>query len=400
MAYSNVGKPVFYIDNYLYQRIIGTEFVEFTTSWSYNSEDVPVFSHQTDPNIYTLEPALPTNFGSTETITLGYFLAPWKGTNDSRYVESGNCEFYCALLNHNINGDSGDHFFSVLGIGGDTLTGDTITDEEAMLVSGQKEILNCDIQDSNFNHPSYNGSSILSWDQAMESTFPHLAVGIHNSSGSRSDFSLGAFSSGIKYTMPHSPDLKLSMSIEMDGIESVKTSGGSTFSNVKYSGNPLWTLGRNRTNPFAVYTGYDYDSDSDNPTNYLDVSRSAAQRHGRRTWNLKFSYISDRDLFSSTIRGSQYTQHMTDGTTGSHYHEDDLVEDDNGKKMHHTMETDDSFYAQVWNKTLGGALPFIFQPDSTFNDEFYICKFDQNSLKVKQSAHKVYDISVKIVESW
>ena len=54
----------------------------------------------------------------------------------------------------------------------------------------------------------------------------------------------------------------------------------------------------------------------------------------------------------------------------------------------------------MWNKTLGGALPFIFQPDSNFRDEFYICKFDQDSLKISQSAYKVYDVSVKIVEVW
>ena len=68
--------------------------------------------------------------------------------------------------------------------------------------------------------------------------------------------------------------------------------------------------------------------------------------------------------------------------------------------MKYNVDTDDSFYAQVWNKTMGGALPFIFQPDSNNSDEFYICKFDSRSLSVKQSAYKVYDVSLKIKEVW
>ena len=107
---------------------------------------------------------------------------------------------------------------------------------------------------------------------------------------------------------------------------------------------------------------------------------------------MKFSYVSDRDLFSSNLGSTGYTEHGNDST----YHEDDLE----NEELYFNIETDDSFYAQVWNKTLGGALPFIFQPDSNFRDEFYICKFDQDSLKVSQSAYKVYDISVKIVEVW
>ncbi|MAH51447.1 hypothetical protein CMI37_36870 [Candidatus Pacearchaeota archaeon] len=64
--------------------------------------------------------------------------------------------------------------------------------------------------------------------------------------------------------------------------------------------------------------------------------------------------------------------------------------------------TNDNFFSQVWHKTLGGTLPFIFQPDNSNNnpDQFAIAKFDPNSLKATQSAHNVYDISLKIEEVW
>ena len=68
----------------------------------------------------------------------------------------------------------------------------------------------------------------------------------------------------------------------------------------------------------------------------------------------------------------------------------------------YNLLTDDNFFSHVWHKTLGGTLPFIFQPDSSNNnpDQFAICKFKDNSLKATQSAFNVYDISLSIEEVW
>lgn len=73
-----------------------------------------------------------------------------------------------------------------------------------------------------------------------------------------------------------------------------------------------------------------------------------------------------------------------------------------GDGFEYNMFTDDSFIAQVWNKTLGGGLRFIFQPDSNNNnpDQFCIAKFDEKSLDIKQIAYRSYEISVKIRETW
>ena len=74
----------------------------------------------------------------------------------------------------------------------------------------------------------------------------------------------------------------------------------------------------------------------------------------------------------------------------------------NGTEFVYNLLTDDNFFSQVWHKTLGGTLPFIFQPDNNNNneDQFAICKFKENSLKATQSAVNVYDISVTIEEVW
>ena len=54
------------------------------------------------------------------------------------------------------------------------------------------------------------------------------------------------------------------------------------------------------------------------------------------------------------------------------------------------------------DRTIGGALPFVFQPDGNNNspDQFAICKLDHESFQYTQVANNVYDISLKIREVW
>ena len=56
----------------------------------------------------------------------------------------------------------------------------------------------------------------------------------------------------------------------------------------------------------------------------------------------------------------------------------------------------------VMDKTMGGALPFIFQPDSNNNspDQFAICEIDQDSISFELVANSVYNVSLKIREVW
>ncbi len=343
MAYSNVGIPVFYVDNYLYHKTIGTSITEGFPS-----------------DVYTLNPAVATEMPAPYDITL-----PISPVN---YSFSGNMKYYIALLNHNIGSSSVPN----LSILNNDPNGEDLTNDFT-------EVLNGNISGNVFT--PLDGSTILKTSVAHDTQVLHI--------GSIDHF-IGAISTGIQYTMPHSPDLSLSMEIEMDGVNTITASGGGSISNVKYTGNPLWVNGNNKTNPFDVYN------------EGLDVTQMGARRNGRKSWRLKFSYVSDTDLFSSNPKASSFTEHPNDST----YETSDLDGLNNAGNptsnsyLGFNIETDDSFYAQVWNKTLGGALPFIFQPDSTYNDDFYICRFDQKSLKVSQVAYKVYDISLRIVESW
>jgi len=166
---------------------------------------------------------------------------------------------------------------------------------------------------------------------------------------------------GRYYDMPHSPDLSLSMSHEYGGIKTITTKGGSTLSNANYHKPPRW----------GDIEAWQLD---DFPYYYS----------GRRTWDLSFSYISDTDIEPYSYYGNKYT--------------DDSSE-----------EGTDNWFQNVLYYTQGS--PFIFCPDPSigyYSDgsnpprtpEFAICRFDMDSFQRKQVASNVYNIKVKIVESW
>ena len=348
MAYSNVGTCVFYIDNYLYQKTIGI-------SEPLDGGDLYITPDE-NPELFTMNPIFTTELSSDK---LAYIPLP---NSIDKYDFSGNMKYYTAILNHNANGASSMSWYQYL----------PEIDDHILDIS---EVLNAQGVGASFMPNS--GSTIITTSQNLSSEATTLNF--------NNDISVGAISTGVQYTMPYSPDLKLSMEIEMEGTNTITTSGGASLSNIQYTGNPLWVNGDSQTNPFEVYN------------NTLDARQVGARRNGRKSWSLKFSYLSDTDLFSSNPKASSYTEHPADST----YSNSDLASGSqvSDGSLAHNIDSDDSFVAQVWNKA-GLGIPFIFQPNSNDRDDFYICRFDQDSLKVSQSAFKVYDVSLKIVEAW
>ena len=219
--------------------------------------------------------------------------------------------------------------------------------------------------------PDYDGFTIAS----VTDDFNELgSVYLHVNSSTN----IGSIVIGTYYDMPHSPDLSLTMSREYGGTKEFTTYNGSSMSNTMWSSTPQWgNLGA-------------WELGDSNP---------ALSKSGRRSWDLTFSYMDDGDLWGSN-------PHLGTGEWGiqdSSLYGDDLhTESGNVGQFLYDIITDDNFFSQVWHKTLGGTLPFIFQPDnSNFNpDQFAICRFKDNSLKATQSAFNVYDISLSIEEVW
>ena len=540
MAYQNVGTPRFFIDNYQYLRALGLD----TQAYIDETDDINLvkdyFKTPLDnENAFTLSPQLSKQFPREAGHTQRWFIPCGEMIRGMDFL--GNMKWYGAILNHNL-GDCnatlhGSMFHGAL-------------DNEGEVDTNYETILN--IADNNSYTEQNNGSSI--WTSDNVPTYERFTgFRIHgdnttppeDSVTQLANLQVGAVSMGVMYTMPNSPDLKLTMEIEFDGYNEVKTIGGSTLTNIRQTGAPVWINDGKYSSPFSV-------GDFSN-NRYL----GGAKRNGRRSWNLKFSYISDENIFASNYSHNTWLNNDSDN---SGYNQNDLdvlnygeipilnksfddwtdtdqsysttgnpdnwkifangnlgyeqtnttkvvestsgvmnfiqqadettnalsmnpkmtidgvasfsilevdakyrvtlvidqvsvgtcrfqafgtnqfdfttagtktfeftagspecritttstdvaanfkissvkFEKSNPTDFAHNMFTDDSFMAQVWNKTLGGALPFIFQPDSSNDnpDQFCIAKFDMKSLKITQAAFKSYEISLKIKEVW
>ena len=65
-----------------------------------------------------------------------------------------------------------------------------------------------------------------------------------------------------------------------------------------------------------------------------------------------------------------------------------------------TLMSDNSMIAQLLHRTCFGYLPFLFRPDNTYAkaDGFCIAMLDMKKFSIKQVAHKLWSVKLKIVE--
>tara|TARA_Y100000310_G_scaffold155441_1_gene154937 strand:+ start:5276 stop:6658 length:1383 start_codon:yes stop_codon:yes gene_type:complete len=364
------------------------------------------------------------------------------------------------------------------------------------------------------SHPEQTGLDGFSisffYGQGITQPVLQLGIGVFDY-----DESIGSIIVGNYYDMD-APNLSLKIGYQYGGTKEITTYNGSSVSNTMWSKPPAWgnySIGGipYRLGPWELHH-----------KNYLDQGQRSLARSGRRTWDLKFSYMDDADLWGSNQMVGQFiatgagydSSHFTGdpgaemvdnggfdisglwiGSTtvgsfnildsvlralnvgsdsqfyqditfvvGLHYKvEYEISSYDRGgiyieyggitspivssagtfthtgiatvasslcnirttpadsgdgliqfdmeyisiklitpTSFNDNILTENSFFSRVWVRTLGGILPFIFQPSTTYSnpDGFAICRFVNNSLKAKQTALNVYDISLKIEEVW
>ena len=225
--------------------------------------------------------------------------------------------------------------------------------------------------------PRYNGWTFGGVNYHHEGTNDYIAW-YPNYEGDDTTLKIGCFMLGRYFDMPHSPELKLTMSREMDGVKRVRTKGGSDLVNHKYIKPPLW----GDLAPWE-HSGGGYSQ--------------KLSRVGRRIWDLSWNYLDGGSLFgpNQAIRGippSEFSQ-----SAGGPIEDDDLSA---GNEWVFNLLTDDNWFSQVWSKSLGGTLPFLFQPDMNNNNEWAIARFKNSTLKATQTSPGLYDIAVSIEEAW
>ena len=164
--------------------------------------------------------------------------------------------------------------------------------------------------------------------------------------------------------MPNSPDLKVTKSVEYDGITLQRSLGGADYVQINHLGCPDWLNGE----PFSLSSS---------------SHKGRVGKNGRRRWKMKFSYISNDKLFYDITESNIAGQ---------------MEYNDNGEPIGFTATNE---IQQIWDLTLGGALPFIFCPDKdAANKEFCVCRLDQDTISAKQVAHNTWSISMNVYEVW
>ena len=438
MPYSSVGTPVFYIDDFMYRKTIGKNNIKYfggtgQASWTnvWSSDGVPQTTPQTLMDIFTMQPILAKNIPSQSISINDYYNSDYEYSGDVGFqravvhipfesmedfdqegaatyntafnLTDGNIKGYCAILNHNLTS-----IFPCISAHQAVDSAIIAASEEWHLTANIDEAINFrNVFSSSIGAYSYfdYGSTIFTF----ESNFPYRGNNLQLRLYSKGldegvSMKIGAISAGIQYTMPKSPNLDVTMEIVYDGVDTLTTTGGRSISNVRYKGAPHWSSSGWDTFEDTYYNynlmPFDHVRKWDEVPSMWDSYNLGISRNGRRTWTLNFSHVSDFDLFSSNA-GTGTLSWNNDNMDS--YEEEDVYnafDTPYSEEFAYNIDTDDSFYAQVWNKTLGGTLPFIFQPDSSNKNEFFMCKFDQDSLKISQSAYRVYDFSVKITEVW
>ena len=321
----NVGTPRFYIDYLSYLESIGIVRDYKVWEWADNTIDGKFYGLDiTDPCYLGIETEFKHITGSVDfTQYLG-----------KEILESIN---YVGILGHNLN------TFSNKGRAPEILF-KLFNRDEVDSPIGQHQlkgyisprdidapyIINADVgKNADYFKTQNQGFSLLkaSINSVPSYDVDRIAFTIHNfDDNNNSEGFLGTWLSnsicvGHYYDMPHSPDLELSLETEYDGYDSITTLGGSTLTKINYHGSPKWGGG---LNPWEIGTNEIYDGNDDSPT-YGEYTRSDfTRRNGRRVWNLKFIYVSDKDLFASNYMSNTY---LNPNSSSTEYADGDIYED-------------------------------------------------------------------------
>ena len=209
---------------------------------------------------------------------------------------------------------------------------------------------------------------------------------------------IGCITMGSIWEMSLSPDLNLTLSYEF-ATKDIETVSGATLSNSIWYQKPLWV------NQEA------WGIDTDTAENYTSTDRSESlnsRRVGRRVYDLTFTFMQDDELLATNpmlnglgMEGLTDTLvNFADAGTNSTVtipHEDSATRDDLN------INTDNSLFSQLIQKTLGFNLPFIFQPNKDVMNpsELMLAKVDaRKGWSLEQIAPNLFRTKLRIKEVW
>ena len=256
MAYQNVGTPRFYVDYLLWRKTLGLPYIIAPEATA--NPDSGIYDSYLDSSV--LQSTISLNPSNQITLynykLLGqYYIQLPAPPAIAHPTSSGQNTRYFAALGHNYA--SADSSINI-----------DATPNPNDLVNAWGS--------------SYDGFSIGTNYQGLQTNQDGFdaVYRIYMKQGTE-NLKVGCYSAGNYYDMPNAPNLSLTMSREYGGTKEFTTYNGGSMSNTMWSRPPLWgDLG-----------AWELHSSNPNP--------QSLTKSGRRTWDLKFSYMDDDDLWGS-----------------------------------------------------------------------------------------------------
>ena len=233
MAYKNVGTPVFYVDLLGWLKSHGLlKLLEGNVYVSPSAMDLIGIDPSSTKKLTPL--ALGGAPGSSS----------WGGNTDIiKYQLQGIDQTFNQLMPDKKN------FSMILGHNLQTATAEFLIQAGGNTSGGTHSVV---ARGSYVNFPStpdessvpYDGFSIARANDAHEIDIDKIQFrfdSVPEGDGyTTPSINIGSLAYGTYYEMPHSPELKLTMTREMDGIKRTRTKGGSDLTNHKYTTQPTW----------------------------------------------------------------------------------------------------------------------------------------------------------------
>jgi len=362
MANQNIRTPRFYIDeiSYLLSRGVAQNGEFDVTATHAGNTFMGTFTTGSEPELFDLRPLNKCTF-DTSADTDGHVLI----TIDTQSATSKKS--YIAIMNHNLVSSVGKIRISAGDIASDVTAIDGASADTADIAWANDtltEVVNADTTTAASNdksvviEPAANGTTIVTfpetnlryWGIQFEGNTTNTGVATNGTWGS-TDFFVGSIMLG-EYFELRPPDLSVQRSIAFDNVNIQESIGGQKYSNMSSHGRQATTTTRS---PF--------------------VTGSYQQNiyGGRLSFDMNFSYLASTDIMPNEYGSIQ--------------------------------DTDDAVVQDIWNKTNGPHLPFIFSVDkdsagANAESEMIFARFGQNNIDMSQVALDTWNISMRIEEEF
>tara|TARA_Y100000361_G_C11152150_1_gene341785 strand:- start:48 stop:1106 length:1059 start_codon:yes stop_codon:yes gene_type:complete len=352
MTYNRFVTPRAYIDLISYHLATGWRSLSDITFVQDDGSSAVTFNNNT--HMADLFDMKPHKFAQIDDATRRFYINIDTGLSSPDSLAESN---FIAILNHNMH-DADVSFNVKIDDASDFSSATTVTAD-----GSHNKIINATQNTGTLSshiHPANNGWTLITWNTAeTDNRYMRITFSKRNdvNTAFSEDLIIGGILWGEYVDFPQSPDLEIKTSVVYDNVNLNQSVSGSSYANSPSFGAPTW----NHTTPWSLST-----SDSS--------SYAFLQKHGRTNHSLKFSYLSDSEV---------YAQGAGSGTSSKWF-------------------DDSSLHASFYNRIIGQQLPFMFTPDGTSTEEtnYGLFRLANDNFTANQVAHRIWNTSLDLVETW